>query len=79
MIVDAWNVGILMDRDASSRPKRRTTLIAREPGRYQTDIPPPPPSSARPGSPKKALLRNQKKDTHSSGRERQQTKTEYMV
>ena len=38
MIFGAWNVHTLLDRDASSRPERRTALIARELGKYQIDI-----------------------------------------
>ena len=38
MIFDIWNVRTLLDRDASSRPERRTALIVRELGKYQTDI-----------------------------------------
>ena len=34
----AWNVRTLLDRDASSRPERRTALIARELDKYQIDI-----------------------------------------
>ena len=37
-MIFTWNVHILLDRDASLRPKRRTSLIARELGRYQIDI-----------------------------------------
>ena len=36
MIFGAWNVHL--DRDASSRPKRRTSIIMRELCRYQIDI-----------------------------------------
>ena len=38
MIFRAWNVRTLLDRDASSRPERRTALISRELGKYQIDI-----------------------------------------
>ena len=38
MIFVAWNVRTLLDRDASSRSKRKTTLVARELGKYQIDI-----------------------------------------
>ena len=38
MIFGAWNVRALLDRDASSRPERRTALIAGELGKYQIDI-----------------------------------------
>ena len=38
MIFGAWNVRTLPDRDASSRPERRTALIARKLGKYQIDI-----------------------------------------
>ena len=38
MVFGAWNVLTLLDRDASSRPERRTALIARELDKYQIDI-----------------------------------------
>lgn len=38
LIIGAWNVRTLMDREASSRPERRTALIARELARYRIDI-----------------------------------------
>ena len=38
MIFGTWNVRTLLDRDAYSRPERRTALIARELGKYQIDI-----------------------------------------
>ena len=38
MIFGAWKVRILLDRDASSRPERRTALTERELGKYQIDI-----------------------------------------
>ena len=38
MTFGAWNVRTLLDRDASSRPERRTALIVRELGIYQIDI-----------------------------------------
>lgn len=38
MIFGSWNVRTLMDREASSRPERRTALIAKELARYNIDI-----------------------------------------
>ena len=38
MIFGAWNVRTLLGWDASSRPERRTDLIAMELGKYQIDI-----------------------------------------
>ena len=38
MTFGAWNVRTLLDRDASSRPVRRTAVIARMLGKYQIDI-----------------------------------------
>ena len=38
MIFCTGNVRTLLDQDASSRPERRTALIARELGKYQIDI-----------------------------------------
>ena len=38
MIFGAWNVRTLLDRDAYSRPERRTAHITREFCKYQIDI-----------------------------------------
>ena len=72
MIFGAWNVRTLLDQDASARPERRT---AREVGKYQIDIAAPSETRlAEEGS-----IAEPKEDAHSSGGERQKTKTEYMV
>ena len=38
LLVGAWNVRILLDRDNTARPERRTTFIAKELARYRIDI-----------------------------------------
>ena len=38
LLVGAWNVHTLLDRDNTARPERRTALIAKELARYRTDI-----------------------------------------
>lgn len=38
MIFGAWNVRTLMDRETSTRPERRTALVAKELSRYSIDI-----------------------------------------
>ena len=38
LIVGAWNVRTLMDREEADRPMRRTALVARELRRYRIDI-----------------------------------------
>ena len=38
MIIGAWNVRTLLDREDTARPHRRTALIARELARYKIDI-----------------------------------------
>lgn len=38
LILGAWNVRTLMDRESTMRPERRTALVARELARYRIDI-----------------------------------------
>ena len=38
LLVGAWNVRTLLDRDNTARPERRTALIAKELARYRIDI-----------------------------------------
>lgn len=38
MIFGAWNVRTPMDRETSTRPERRTALVAKELSRYSLDI-----------------------------------------
>ena len=38
LLVGAWNVCTLLDRDNIARPERRTALIAKELARYRIDI-----------------------------------------
>ena len=38
LIVGAWNVRTLMDREEADRPMRRTALVAKELERYRIDI-----------------------------------------
>ena len=38
LLVGAWNVCTLLDRDNTARPERRTALIAKELARYRIDI-----------------------------------------
>ena len=38
LLVGAWNVRALLDRDNAARPERRTALIAKELTRYRIDI-----------------------------------------
>ena len=38
LLVGAWNVRTLLDRDNTARPERRTALIAKELTRYRIDI-----------------------------------------
>ena len=38
LVVGAWNVRTLLDRDNTARPERRTALIAKELAHYRIDI-----------------------------------------
>ena len=38
LLVGAWNVRTLLDRDNTARPERRTALIAKELASYRIDI-----------------------------------------
>ena len=40
LLVGAWNVRTLLDRDNTARPERRKALIAKELARYRIDIAP---------------------------------------
>ena len=75
MTFGAWNVHTILDQDAFSRPERRTALIARELGKYQTDIA----ALSETKLVEEGSVAEPKEDTHSSGGERQKRKTEYMV
>ena len=61
----------ILDQDASSRPKRRTALIARELGKYQVDIATLTLSETR--------LTGEGSIAEPKGGKRQKTKTECMV
>ena len=38
LIIGAWNVRTLLDREDTARPHRRTALVAKELARYRIDI-----------------------------------------
>ena len=38
LVIGAWNVRTLLDRDSTTRPERRTALVAHELARYNIDI-----------------------------------------
>ena len=38
LLVGAWNIRTLLDRDNTARPERRAALIAKELARYRIDI-----------------------------------------
>ena len=75
MIFGAWKVHTLLDQDASLRPESRTALMVKELGRYQIDIA----ALSETRLVEEGSVAEPKGAYTFFWRERQKTKTKYMV